>query len=260
LIDLHAHLLPGIDDGPPDEQATLALARAAVRAGTTGMAATSHVDTGFDVDPLDLPRRTREVEELLREHDVPLAVHVGGEIAYSRVPDLDDAALGAITLGGGGWLLLECPLHPAAGDLDPVVAHLHRRGFRVLLAHPERAPSMQRDPARLARLVAAGALAQVTASAMTGVFGGTVRRFALQLVRDELVHVVASDCHGAEHRSPDLRPGLDVVRDQVPDAEEEVDWLTRAVPAAILAGDGIPSRPVRPATPRRRGLRARLRR
>jgi protein-tyrosine phosphatase len=260
LIDLHAHLLPGVDDGPHDDAGTLALARAAVAAGTRELAATPHVDRGFGLDPHDIARRTAAVRELLAAHDVPLAVHAGGEIAYTRVPDLDDEGLGLLTLGGGGWLLLECPLQQAAGDLDPVVAHLQRRGFGVLLAHPERSPAIQRDPARLARLVSAGALAQVTASSFSGAFGQTVRRFSLELLRERLIHVVASDAHDAEHRDPALRPGLEAAARELPELDGELAWLVHAVPAAIVAGAEVPPRPPRAlAPPRRRRFFARLR-
>ena len=115
------------------------------------------------------------------------------------------------------------------------------RGHRVLLAHPERSPSFQRDPARLARLVEAGVLVQVTAGSLTGGFGSKVRGFTGDLLRDGLAHVVASDAHDAVRpaASPaSAVPGLDGLR----------EWMTELVPRAILDGTPLPERP--------RGLRA----
>lgn len=202
----------------------LELARAAVAAGTTTLVATSHVN---DFSNLRAERMAAGLEELraeLRRHEIPLDVRPGGEIGLERVPALDDDELRAFALGGGPYLLLECPLFGDAGALEPTVQDLQRRGHDILLAHPERCPALQHAPERLRELVKGGALVQLTAGALTGDFGEPPRRMAADLLRAGQAHVVASDAHDVNLRPPGVRA-------DVP------PWTTEDVPAKILAGE-----------------------
>ena len=178
-------------------------------------------------------------------------------MALSRLPDLDDAALRAVALGGGPYVLVECPLTRVAPAMESAVEDLLARGHQVLLAHPERSPAIQREPDRLARMIDAGALAQVTAGALGGEYGQSVRQVALHLARWDLVHCIASDAHDATRRRPELLRGLGSAARSVPGLDERTEWLTQDVPAAILAG-GRPPVPA-PMPPPRRGWLARLR-
>ncbi len=156
-------------------------------------------------------------------------------------------------MGGGPYWLLESPLSVAAGPFDQYVGTLLGNGAKVLLAHPERCPTFLRDPDKLARLVYGGALTSVTAGAFAGRFGAPVREFAFAMLRDGLVHSVASDAHNVDTRPPGLRDELDAAG-----LGALVPWLTEQVPAAILAGDRLPPSPPLPETataPRRGALR-----
>jgi protein-tyrosine phosphatase len=237
MIDLHAHILPGLDDGPESLEAALAMARAATAAGTRAMATTSHVNRLFGLEPGDLAAARAALADRLRQDGVELELLAGGEISPGRLPQLDDSRLRELTLGGGPYVLLECPFSPVDGRLDGMIENLQRRGFEVLLAHPERSPSFQRDPARLARLVDRGALAQVTTGSFAGDFGEIARRAAKTMLERGIVHVLASDAHDAIHRPPDLHaagPALD---------DAQLEWMAHAAPAAIVAGDPLPQRP-----------------
>jgi protein-tyrosine phosphatase len=236
MIDLHTHILPELDDGPPTVEAALAMARAAVATGTTAMATTSHVGYHFTVDPEDIARARAALAERLAAEGIALELLAGGEIAPDRLPDLDDEALRALALGGGPYVLFECPFTPVAG-MEAMPADLQRRGFRVLLAHPERSPSFQRDLGLLRSLVEGGALAQITTGSLAGGFGELPRRAALAMLEQGLVHVLASDAHSPHHRGPDLRETGDVL------GPAEHEWMTTAVPAAIVAGTPLPPRP-----------------
>jgi protein-tyrosine phosphatase len=259
VIDLHAHILPGVDDGPRTLADSLAMARAAVASGTTVMAATSHVTHGIgDGDASMLPARTAALAGELEAAGIPLELRVGAELAPSRVVELDDEILRSVALGGGPYLLLECPFSPVAPDLEPLVSELQARGHRILLGHPERCAAFHRRPERLARLVEAGALVQITGVSLLGDFGGTVRRFALGLLQDGLVHVVASDAHDAVARPPGLTAGLKEAEHDVPGLSGQVHWFTQEAPAAVRAGERLPRRPLLPAP--RRGLLRRRRR
>jgi protein-tyrosine phosphatase len=251
VIDLHTHILPAVDDGPRTLEGSLDLARAAVAAGTRTALATPHVNDDRSIDAERVAAGLHELRPALAAAEIPLEVLPGGEIAIWRLADLDDAALRSLALGGGPYLLIESPFSPVVGDFEPLVLDLMMRGHRVLLAHPERCPAFQRDPARLERLVDAGVLVQVTAGSMTGGFGSTVRRFTTDLLRQGLAHVVASDAHDAVRRPPGQTAGFSALG-----VEAQRQWMTEDVPRAILDGAPLPERP---PLPRRRGLLGRFR-
>jgi protein-tyrosine phosphatase len=236
VIDLHAHILPALDDGPPSVEAALEMARTAVAAGTHAMATTSHVEYSLNVAPEQIVEARGAMAARLAQEGIELELLAGGEIGADRLPDLTDQQLRALALGGGPYLLLECPLAPGDAGMQALVADLHERGFEVLLGHPERSPSFQRDAGLLPALVEQGALAQVTAGALTGHFGGVPQRTGERMLRDGLVHVLASDSHDAVHRPP----WLDVDDLVDPDLHE---WMTSLVPGAIVTGGPVPPRP-----------------
>jgi protein-tyrosine phosphatase len=181
---------------------------------------------------------------------VDLEVLPGAEIAMTRAGELPDAELDALRLGGGPYLLLECPLSPAAVGFETIAVGLAARGHRILLAHPERCPAFQRDPAAYEALVRQGMLGQVTAGALVGRFGRHVREFAHRLLRDGLAHDVSSDAHSAVQRPPSLLAELEEAG-----YAEQADWLTRQVPQAVLSGSEVPPAP---PMPRPGGIVARL--
>lgn len=230
------------------------MARAFVEAGTERVAVTPHVSW-------DYPHVTAEaiaagigaLREALARADVPLEIVPGAEIALSRAGDLDAGALRALALGDGPWLLVEPPFSPSLAGIEAVIDSLLLGGHRLLLAHPERSPSLARDPERLRPYVDAGMLCQVTASSLTGDFGRTVQKAARQMIDEGLAHVLASDAHDTVRRRPGLAEGAATLRDS-----ELAAWLTTTVPAAIVEGGPIPERP-EAATPRRGGLLTRLR-
>ena len=256
MIDLHAHILPGLDDGPATLEGSVEMAAAAVAAGTRVMAATSHVNRGFGLGPGDLGPARELVIDRLAADGIALEVVQGGEVSLSRIEDLDDDDLRALTLGGGPWLLLECPLSPYAAAMDLAVGSLRRRGIEVLLAHPERAPGLMRSARPLERLLDMGALAQLTSTSFAGQFGEPARKAAFEMLERGHAHVVASDGHGADGRPPDLMCALEAFERRYEAPQDLFDWMTTGVPEAILAGQPPPPRP---PLPRRRGLLRRRR-
>jgi protein-tyrosine phosphatase len=240
LIDLHCHALPGIDDGPATIQDSLALARAAAAADIQQLVATPHVSWRYPNTPSSIARLVDKLNRRLAVESVPIVVHAGAEIADARRGDLDPADLARFALAGGPWLLIEPPIAPAVTGLDTVVLSLHGRGHRILLAHPERCPAFHRDPRMLGTLVDAGVLTSITAGSLAGRFGGRVRRFALDLAYEGMVHNVASDAHDHVKRPPSIRAELEQAG-----FGGLTEWLTQAVPAAILGGEEIPREPSR---------------
>jgi protein-tyrosine phosphatase len=250
MIDLHCHVLPGVDDGPATLEESVALVGEAYEDGTRTIAATPHVDWSHTNVNVSLIRAgVRVLQERLDAAGVHVTIVPGAEVASTRALELDDADLRELTLGGGGWLLLECPIDVThTPGFAGIARLLARRGHRLLLAHPERCPLFLRSPDLLEELVADGMLAQVTAEALAGRYGRTVRDAALQMVKRGTAHVVASDGHGA-HRPAKIaselsRSGFD---------PGLAGWLARDVPAALLAGGTPPPRPpIEPPAPRKR--------
>jgi protein-tyrosine phosphatase len=255
MIDLHCHLLPGIDDGPRTIEESVALARAASAVGTRTIVATPHVSWHYPNESATIARLTSEVNERLRSEGIALEVVAGAEIAMTRADEIEPEEIQRLALGSGPWILLEPPFSPVATGLDGVVAQLSSAGHRVLLAHPERCPAFQREPETLESLVRAGALGSITAGSLVGRFGSRVRRFAQALVADGLVHNVASDAHDTIKRPPGVHAELAGAG-----LGELSEWLTEAVPAAILNGEEIPARPRQSAGAARRERRLRWRR
>ncbi len=247
MIDLHCHVLPGIDDGPPTTAGSLALARAAATAGARTLVATPHVSWGYPNDADTIARLVKEINARLADEAIALEVRPGAEIAITRVLDIEPPELSRLGLGGGPWLLIEPPFAGVTTSLTEIVTDLQRQGHRIVLAHPERCQTFHADPGMLAGLVRDGAIISITAGSLVGQFGESVRRFALQLARDELIHNVVSDAHDDVKRPPGVSAQLEHVG-----LGPLQEWLTEQVPMAILAGeDAIPRRPaVTMQTPR----------
>jgi protein-tyrosine phosphatase len=252
VIDLHCHVLAGIDDGPETVEGSVALARAAAAAGTRTLVATPHVSARYRNDAATIAPLVDQVNARLGDEEVPVEVLAGAEIAITSVVELGPSGLTGLGLGGGDWLLMEPPFTPIVTGLQDTLSSLRRDGHRILLAHPERCPAFHRDPAMLSSLVASGVLTSITAGSLVGQFGQEVRRFALGMVRDGLVHNVASDAHDHSRRPPGMAAELE----QAGLGQLE-EWLTHAVPAAILTGaEAIPPRPdveLSPTKSRQRG-------
>lgn len=258
MIDLHSHILPGVDDGARTTSVSLAMARLAVADGIHTMLATPHVSLDFDFDYAELPRRVEDVNIALARAKVPLAVLKGGEVALSRLLELSYEDLRRLCLGDSRAVLVESPYVEWSGGLEQALFDLQARGFRPVLAHPERCPSFQRQIDRLGQLVERGVLCSVNAASMAGDFGSTVQRCVVTLFSESLVHSVASDAHDLRRRPPRLNVGFEEAESELPGISKQIAWFTHAVPEAILAQTSLPPRPEPLAAKRR--LRRRLRR
>lgn len=255
MIDLHCHILPNIDDGPPRLEDSLELARMAVAAGIRTIVATPHVSWHYTNDADTITRLTHELNGHLRSQGIALEVLTGGEIAMTYAIELAREEISAFGLAGGSWLLVEPPFTPVASNLDGIILNLQSMGHNILLAHPERCPAFHRDPKMLGSLVHGGVLTSITAGALVGRFGGEVRRFALDLAREQMIHNVASDAHDCARRPPGIAHGLEQAG-----LGQLTGWLTEEVPAAILTDQPIPTRPAVADTQTRALRRSRWRR
>jgi protein-tyrosine phosphatase len=243
VIDIHCHVLPGLDDGPSNMDFSLAMARRASKTGVQVMVATPHVRSDYENDPNEIDEATAAVNHALAESDLALEVVAGAELSFEKAAELPDETLRRLCLGESAHLLVEAPYTRTDVDLEGIVGDIQERGYRPVLAHPERSRVFQNAPDRLTRLVDNGVLCSLTAGSLSGMFGAPVRSFALQLMQRRLVHDVASDAHDPIHRPPDLLAGFRHAEADMPGVSDFASWFTVTAPVAILAGKDLPDRP-----------------
>jgi len=241
MIDIHTHILPGVDDGVPDMGDALFLAEDASAQGVKVMVATPHLRWG-DRPALSASQIREGVEQLnalLGAKGTPLTVLPGCEIPLA--PDLlrrleSDEWM---SLGEGTRAVLVEPLWedwPAFGQ--GVIKAMLDSGWTVVLAHPERIPALQRNLPLLEELVAMGVHLQVTTgSLLPGRASPAVARCAYELMERRLVSVVASDCHGVNHRRCDMGEAAELLRRTY--GRPVAQMLTTGVPHALLRGEKV---------------------
>jgi protein-tyrosine phosphatase len=256
LIDLHSHILHDFDDGARTLDAAVAMARSAAEGGVTAMAATPHAlssaNRGHSRYSVALIReRLEELRAALVAAAVPLEIVSGTEL-YGEPGMLERLRAGELLpYGASRAVLLEFPLDIARPTAEQLVFSLQLAGYRVVVAHPERYRFAQEDPGTLAALVERGALMQLTGDALLGAQGPRMARLAEQLLTRGLVQLIASDAHGPHfNRMPNLAAARDRAAELLSPAA--ADWLTRGVPAAILADAPLPPVPPPPPPPRKR--------
>jgi len=246
LIDLHSHILPGIDDGAQSLGDSLEIARSCVADGIEILAATPHVRDDYPTRAETMEQLVAELREALAAARIQLDLRSGGEIAVEWLERLRPEALQRFGLGGNpSYLLVEFPYYGWPLTLAERAFHLRLHSITVVLAHPERNGEVQGSPERLRGLVDGGALVQVTAASLDGRLGRRSEEAGHKLIERGLAHMIASDAHTTEVRGAGLAAAVKSVGDT-----EVARWLSYGVPRAILDGGSLPPRPER--TRRRR--------
>ncbi|MEW6583382.1 MAG: CpsB/CapC family capsule biosynthesis tyrosine phosphatase [Actinomycetota bacterium] len=240
MIDLHCHILPGVDDGPSSTAVAVEMARVAHRSGIRTIVATPHMADRHPTTPRQVADGVARLREALAAADVPVEVLPGGEIALDHLPRLGDGGLAGATLGGGGrWVLLEMPFRGWPLALPRILRDLELRGLGAVLAHPERADAVQRQPARLRELVGQGMLVQITAMSLTGENGDLARRTAETLLRDGMAHFIASDGHSPGRRPPVVAEGLEAAARVLRTEPGELAWMVDEGPRLVVEGRAV---------------------
>jgi len=260
MIDLHCHLLPGIDDGAEEWSASIEMARIAAADGIATTACTPHIYPGlFDNDSAAIAALVEATQRRIDEEGIRLRL-VAGSDAHLTPELLDRVKAGtAPTLAGSRYLLLE-PSHTMAPPrfAESVFAFVVA-GYVPVITHPERLAWIRAHYAVFRSLVQSGVWLQVTAGSLCGRFGKQARYFAEKLLDDGLVHVLATDAHGTRHRAPLLAEGRDAAERRV--GAEESARLVVERPAAILddrpAAEVVPV-PALARAPRSRAILDRL--
>ncbi len=235
LIDLHCHILPGLDDGARDLDDSTAMAEQARQDGIEVVCATPHIRHDHRVPIEEIAGRVAELQDHLDTRGIGVAIAPGGELAATAADGLTDAELARVSLGGaGGWVLLE----PAPGPLDATLVALARRllerGARTIVAHPERHAGAEFED-HLRDLVAHGCLIQWTAEFIALSEPGG---YVMGLARDGLVHLLGSDSHSAHIGRP-VRLAAAVGRLGEVRSAAEVAWIAEDAPSAVLRGEAV---------------------
>ena len=247
MIDLHTHILPGIDDGAATLAESRAIAERAVVDGITAVAATPHVRDDYPTTPAEMESRVATLREDFAQKGIPLEVHFGGELDLGALGGLTPDDLRRFSLAQTGrYVLVEFPYRGWPLGLERIAFELRAAGLTCLLAHPERNPEVKAAPERLEPLVRSGTLVQVTAASLDGRLGRATQQAAKRLFELRLAHVLASDAHSPALREMGLADAVATLDDH-----GLATFLTEDAPAAILAGAELDPPP--PATgPRRK--------
>lgn len=222
MIDLHTHFLPGIDDGAPDMETALALARIAVEDGITHAVCTPHIHPGrHDNTPQGIAEALDTFRAALEQAAIPLQTAFAAEVRIG--PELLAADLSTYVPFLGEWehrrvVLLELPHGNIPLGSDKLTRYLLDHGVQPLIAHPERNKAVLHQPSRLLPFLQQGCLLQVTAGSLTGRFGPPAQALAESLLMDNLITILATDAHNLAHRPPLLHEGYEAAAAKVGDA------------------------------------------
>lgn len=210
MIDIHSHILPGIDDGSPNMEESLAMAKGAIREGISTIVATPHHMNGRYESPKSLIlRNVEEFNDVLQKESLHLTVLPGQEIRIHGeiLEGLESGSILSMNILSP-YLLIELPYSHVPRYTEKLLFELQLKGCIPVIAHPERNAEMIENPDILYKLVSKGALSQITASSITGDFGKKAREFSLKAADFNLIHFIASDAHNASSRRSKIAQAL----------------------------------------------------
>jgi protein-tyrosine phosphatase len=236
MVDIHSHILPGLDDGSRSWEMTLEMCRLAIADGITHIVATPHADETYEYNP----HRVRDlVAELSHKVGDGLAIDVGCDFHLS-FENIEDAIVHPqrYTIACKQYLLVELSEYGIPLQIGEIFRRLQAVGTVPIITHPERNSILQRRPERVLEWVDLGCLVQVTASAVTGMWGDTARRISMWLLENDAVHVLASDAHDDKYRKPILSEARDAVSRRF--GANLARELVRDNPEAIVRGGMLP--------------------
>ncbi len=234
MIDLHCHMLPGIDDGAPDLDVALEMARIASNDGIRLLACTPHIYPGMYENTADSIRlATADLRQQLVQAGIPLELTFASDTHV--VPDLlEKLKSGQVpTFNGGRYFLLEPPHHVAPPNFEQFVFGIMAAGYVPVVTHPERLSWIEEHYAVFKTLSQRGAWMQLTAGSLTGRFGESARYWGERMLDEGLVHILATDAHSPKRRPPLLAEGVEAAKRWV--GAEEAMRLVIERPEAILA-------------------------
>ncbi|MGJ3196283.1 tyrosine-protein phosphatase [Peribacillus frigoritolerans] len=213
MIDLHCHILPGVDDGSPDMQESLAMAKKAVEAGITHLFATPHhLNERYVNVKDDIIDRVFELNKCLQQENIPLSVHPGQELRIHRELFVSLEKRELLTLDNAEkYLLLELPSGHVPIYTQELIYELLLKGITPIIVHPERNKELIENHNLLFKLVQEGALTQLTSGSIIGLFGKNVKSFSKKILEHNLAHFIATDAHNIGSRGFTLQEAYEAI-------------------------------------------------
>jgi protein-tyrosine phosphatase len=235
MVDLHHHLLPGLDDGAPDLETSLGMARMAAADGITHIVCTPHASSRYVFSPAAIEEKLSALRTALNSESIPLTLATGCDfhLGYDNIKDAI-AHPHKYSLNATDYLLIELPDHGLSASLEEIFYQLRLAGLRLILTHPERNPTLQRDHARLAAWMREGMLVQITTSSVLGKMGEAARKMSHTLLANRWVHFLATDAHNLTTRPPRMAEARDLVAKHY--GESYANRLCTENPAAVFNG------------------------
>ncbi len=240
LIDIHNHLIPDFDDGPPDWKVTMEMLRQAVKQGITDVFATSHFSEYIAPELVkEYLRKFEELQGKIKEEGLPLRVHSGSELFYHPYIAKSIEGVPVATLANRGqYVLMEFPMFQALEGFEDALFRLSMEDYIPIIAHPERYMAVVNDFEVVYRFIKFGGLLQINGGSILGHFGKDVQKTSLKILEQGLAHFVASDAHTHKKgRCFVLREVVYFLADKIP--LEYLEKLVRENPRAILTGERL---------------------
>ena len=231
MIDVHCHILPALDDGALDLDDSAAMAAQAAEDGIEVVCATPHIRPDHLVRVAELPSRRAALQRELERRELDVQIAPGAEIAQEIAAGLTGSELRELSLGGGGWVLIEPAPGPLGDDLCVLVDGLRARGVHAIIAHPERHAAADFED-RLRALTARGALIQWTADFVARAAAGDL---VLEYASAGLMHLLGSDAHSSRAGRP-VRLAAGVAKLRAVCSPAQIAWIAQEAPRAILDG------------------------
>lgn len=239
MIDIHHHLLFGLDDGPRDIETSLAMVQAAAENGITHIACTPHANARWSFDPEVNKLKLGEIQERANGK-VTLGLGCDFHLSYDNIEDaLKNRA--KYTINGKQYLLVEFADLMIPPSMNDAFYEMMVAGLQPIITHPERNLTIQRHPERMKEWLREGCLVQVTAGSLTGRFGRTAQAMAMQFLEKDWVHFLATDAHNVESRPPKLREAYEVLAKRF--GTETAERLCVENPRAAFYGEDLPEQP-----------------
>jgi len=210
LVDIHAHILPGVDDGAETMKESMRLLEIASNEGITDIIATPHAySPQFDVPKEKVLEQLALLQKEIEARNIAIQVHAGQELRLRDFLPQKIETEEALVLAGSRYVLLELPSSGIPGYTVNIIQQLLNLDKVPIIAHPERNRAIAQKPEYLERLIRHGALAQITAGSVSGHFGKNIQRVSLQLINANLIHTYGSDVHNLTTRPALFNEGLD---------------------------------------------------
>ena len=212
MIDIHHHLLSGLDDGARSLDVSLAMAKMAAEDGITHIVCTPHASEQYSYDPALVAAKLAELRHHLSDQKIPLVLGSGCDfhISYDNIQEAK-AYPSRFSINGLGYLLVELPDYGISQGLTDIFYQLRLSNLTPVLTHPERNATLQRDPRRMIEWMRGGLLVQVTAGSLLGHMGKAAQRMSHQLLADRWVHFLATDAHNVTSRQPKMRDAYELI-------------------------------------------------